>query len=125
MAVRMATIDFDVVVARVVPSLFGESFILKQDQNICIKAVCCDDRDVFAQLPTGFGKSIIISNNSQSESSISLCMVKDNVKDDKICKSSSSVLSFKLCKNKLEILYQLQGRPRLGVAKFAKVTTPR
>ena len=48
----LTAIDFDVVVARA-------SFILKQDQNICIKAVCWDDRDVFVQLPTGFGKSII------------------------------------------------------------------
>ena len=55
----MATIDFDVVVAKVISSLFGESFILKRDQNICIKAVCCDDQDVFARLPTGFRKSII------------------------------------------------------------------
>ena len=55
----MDAIDFDHLLDGDISSLFGEKFTLKPEQKLCIKAVCCDNIDVFAQLPNGFGKSII------------------------------------------------------------------
>ena len=52
-------VEFDHVLEGVISSRFGENFKLKPEQKLCIKAVCCDNTDVFAQIPTGFGKSII------------------------------------------------------------------
>lgn len=39
--------------------LYCQGFTLKPEQLLCIKSICVDKRDVFAQLPTGFGKSVI------------------------------------------------------------------
>ena len=51
--------NFDDVLEKVKDTIFGESFTLKPEQKLCIKAICYHNIDVFAQLPTGFGKGII------------------------------------------------------------------
>lgn len=66
----MAATDFDVVLKKVIYSLYGETFNLKPEQTRCIKAVCCDNRDVFAQLPTGFGKSVIYQAIPRAKSAL-------------------------------------------------------
>ena len=52
-------IEFDHVLEGVISSRFGENFTLKPEKKVCIKSVWCVNTEVFAQLPTGFGKSII------------------------------------------------------------------
>lgn len=54
-----ATNDFDHILNRLLSSVFGEKFKMNAEQKLFIKSVYCDIIDVFAQLPTGFGKSII------------------------------------------------------------------
>ena len=37
----------------------GFEFTLKEKQLECILSIVCDERDVLAVLPTGYGKSVI------------------------------------------------------------------
>ena len=98
---KMAGTEFDRVLEGVVSSLFGENFMLKREQKLCIKAVCCDNIDVFAQLPTGFGKSIIYQL---------IPRVKTALLGDEACLGEMqqvivvSPLMFKLCRSRLKIL---------------------